>query len=57
MINKEQDQKGAEEQDQNEVAKTTDTEVESVRKMLKRKELQTKVLKKIIQQDESSDNK
>jgi len=57
MRNKENDQNHSEEHDQEEDVKITDTEVESVKKMLKRKELQTKVLKKIIEQNKTADNK
>lgn len=57
MRNKENDQNRSEEHDQEEDVKITDTEVESVKKMLKRKELQTKVLKKIIEQNKTADNK
>ena len=55
MRNKENDQN--QEHDQEEDVKITDTDVESVKKMLKRKELQTKVLKKIIEQNKTADNK
>jgi len=57
MRNKENDQNRSEEHDQEEDVIITDTEVESVKKMLKRKELQTKVLKKIIEQNKTADNK
>jgi len=37
-------------------AKTTNTEFESVKKILKKKELQTNILKKIIEENKLTDN-
>ena len=56
MRNKENDQNRLEEREGEEVAKTLGEDVESVKKMLKRKELQTKVLKKIIEQNDKPTN-
>ena len=52
MKNKEKGQNRLEEHDSEEVVKTADTDMETVKKMLKKKELQTKVLKKLIEQND-----